>query len=95
LNETKSTVNEYLNKGCQFILFVTNSKIKLIFVGVRLFEIAELFCNAHIIKDAFFEYGLTRSEVCIALKVWPKNRTADMLYSSCKRLIESSKLEAN
>ena len=62
-------------------------------IGIRFFEIAELFCNAHIINEALMEEGIDRSEIFIALKLWPKNRTAEMVYNACKQIIEQSKLQ--
>ena len=38
-------------------------------IGIRYFEIAELFCNGHTIRDALNESGISRSELYIALKV--------------------------
>ena len=39
------------------------------------------------------EEGIDRSDIYIALKVWPKNKTADMLYNASKQIIEQSKLQ--
>ena len=75
---------------------ITDFPFKIIylnFIGIRFFEIAELFCNAHIINEALIEEGMDRTDIYIALKVWPKNRTADMLYNACKQIIEQSKLQ--
>lgn len=62
-------------------------------IGIRYFEIAELFCNGHTIRDALNESGISRSELYIALKVWPKSRTPDQLFESCKSLIEQIQLD--
>ncbi len=60
---------------------------------IRYFEISELFCNGHTILEALYESGLSRSDVYISLKIWPKNRSPDVLLDSCKKLIEINKFE--
>ena len=62
-------------------------------MGLRYFEIAELFCNGHVIYEVLKECGIPRSELYIALKIWPKNRSPDALFLSCKKLIETIGLD--
>jgi diketogulonate reductase-like aldo/keto reductase len=61
--------------------------------GFRYFEIAELFCNGHVIMEALSETGLSRTDVFIALKLWPKDKTPDALVETCKQLIYINKFE--
>ena len=60
--------------------------------GVRYFEIAELFCNGHFILEALAEANINRAEVFLSLKLWPKDRTPDVLFDTATQLIKSLNL---
>ena len=45
------------------------------------------------IREAIDESNIPRSDVCIAMKLWPKDKTPDMLFEECKALIESTNLQ--
>lgn len=62
-------------------------------LGIRYFEISELFCNGHVIRDALNESNIPRSDLYISLKVWPKKRSPEILFLSCKKVIEMMQLD--
>lgn len=56
--------------------------------GIRHFHIAELFGNGHILVQALVEAGLSREDVFITLKLWPKDRTAVDVLESFKNTLD-------
>ena len=74
---------------------ITKSVIKeKLAQGIRYFEIAELFSNGWVIAEALFESGVSRDEVYISLKVWPKQRNPEALFNSSRKYIEELSLGA-
>ena len=68
----------------------TKARIKDFYaLGVRHFEIAELFGNGHIICEALREVYSDRSDVYITLKLWPKSKKPRDLVISCKETLRS------
>jgi diketogulonate reductase-like aldo/keto reductase len=65
---------------------------KAISLGVRHFEISELFGNGHIIVDAIRQ-DLERSQVNITYKIWPKERGPKELVHNCIETLKLNKLE--
>lgn len=56
--------------------------------GIRVFEIAELFGNGHIIKEALVESGIPRAELFLSLKIWPKKRNPATLLDTTRKAID-------
>jgi diketogulonate reductase-like aldo/keto reductase len=77
---------------CDSVASTKQAILEQLAMGIRYFEIAELFCNGHTIRDALKDSGVPRSEIFISLKVWPKNKTPEALFESCKKLIETVQL---
>ena len=60
--------------------------------GVRHFELAELFGNAHIVCEALREVDAlgdgSRGSLFVTLKLWPKSRKPEDLISCCTTLLQ-------
>jgi len=66
----------------------TKSTVRAFYdAGVRHFELAELFGNAHIICEALREAKAVRSELYITLKLWPKARRPEDVITACNTLL--------
>lgn len=62
-------------------------------VGIRHFEICELFGNAHTVCEALREVSINRSELYITLKLWPKCRRPEDIIAACSVLLAEVGLE--
>lgn len=83
---------------CNDSILDTISIIKESFsVGIRHYEIVELFGNGHIIVDTLYEclneYNLSRDDIYITIKVWPKDKKSNEIVESGKSLFISYNLE--
>jgi len=77
---------------------LTKAAIKEKFsLGVRHFEVAEMFGNSHTVMEALreclSENQLTRADVFITLKVWPKSRKPKDILTSVRETMVFSGLE--
>ena len=61
--------------------------------GVRHFEMAELFGNAHIVCEALREVRAARNELYISLKLWPKFRKPEELITAANTLLQEIGLD--
>lgn len=63
---------------------VVDSFLTLTFdLPVKHVEISELFGNGHVVLDALLAKGLTRGELYLTFKVWPKARLGQDIITSC------------
>lgn len=65
----------------------------LIDSGIRHFEISELFGNGHMIVEACRQSNLSRSDIFITYKVWPKDSRGAELKSRCVQNINATGLD--
>lgn len=59
-------------------------------VGMKYFEITELFGNEHMIMEAL--QGVPRTEIFISLRLWPKDRKFKDILRSVKATIQGANL---
>jgi diketogulonate reductase-like aldo/keto reductase len=72
----------------------TVDQVKAMFgVGIRHFQIAELFGNGHIIIKTLREVCEKREDLYITLKVWPKERGPEELIQAVMKELETMSLE--
>jgi len=60
--------------------------------GIRHFQVAELFGNAHVVWDCIRASGLDRSDIFITLKVWPKERNAQETVQAALECLDAGGL---
>jgi len=61
--------------------------------GIRHFEIAELFGNGHMVTRALSELHVSRKDVYLTLKLWPKSRKPSELVQACKNHLGELEIE--
>lgn len=61
-------------------------------VGIRYFEITELFGNEHIMMEALVNTEVPRSELFISLRLWPKGRKYKDILKCVKESLKGSGL---
>ena len=61
-------------------------------LGIRSFEISELFGNGHTIMESIINSGIKREEVYITYKIWPKERGPKDIVLACLDCLSSAGL---
>ena len=61
-------------------------------LGIRSFEISELFGNGHTIIESIINSGIKREEVYITYKIWPKERGPKDIVLACLDCLSSAGL---
>lgn len=63
-------------------------------IGIRHFEIAELFGNGHTVTESYFSHprvqsgDFERKDMFLTLKIWPKDRKPAELIAACRETLE-------
>lgn len=61
-------------------------------LGIRHFEISELFGNGHTIMESILSSGIKREDIYITFKVWPKERGPKDIVLACLDSLSSAGL---